>query len=73
LRIGPSAAISSRILGQRGELTNPPSQSDLDAWQENFGNVANPVTAALTGVPEPSSIVLLLVVFTFSLTRRRML
>jgi glycoprotein endo-alpha-1,2-mannosidase len=58
---------------QRGELTNPPSQSDLDAWQENFGNVFSPMTATSTGVPEPSSIVLLLVACTFNLPRWRVL
>jgi hypothetical protein len=56
---------------QRGESPIPLSQSDLDAWQENFGNVSSSMTAALTAVPEPRSIVLLLAAFAYSLPRQR--
>jgi hypothetical protein len=34
---------------------NPPSQSDLDDWQENFGTVASSITPASTAVPEPAT------------------
>jgi hypothetical protein len=40
---------------QRSELTNPPSQSDLDDWQVYFGNFA---LAATASIPEPSTLLL---------------
>jgi prepilin-type N-terminal cleavage/methylation domain-containing protein len=45
---------------QRGESPDPLSADDLDEWQTNFGNVASAVTAASTGVPEPTSLAMLL-------------
>jgi hypothetical protein len=45
---------------QRGESPHPLSSSDLNDWRENFGNVASSMNAASTGIPEPSSFVLLL-------------
>lgn len=31
------------LMWQRGEISNPPNQSDLDDWQEHFGTVASSV------------------------------
>ena len=45
---------------QQGEVSNPLSQSDLDDWQANFGAVASPIIAASTGVPEPSTGIMLM-------------
>jgi hypothetical protein len=39
---------------------NDGSESNLDLWQATFGEVANPITAASTAVPEPSTLLLLL-------------
>ncbi len=43
---------------QRGELTNPPSLSDLEVWQANFGPAASPMAAATIAAPEPGSAIL---------------
>ena len=43
---------------QRGELSHPLSQSDLTAWEVNYGKVAA-LSAASMAVPEPATIVLL--------------
>jgi len=42
---------------QRGEVSSPPSVSDLSAWEANFGTTAPPL-AALAEVPEPSAVLL---------------
>ena len=42
---------------QRGEVTNPPSASDLTAWEAQYGTGA-PLAASSESVPEPSSILL---------------
>ena len=47
------------LMWQRGESPNPLSQSDLSAWQANFGNSV-PFTAASAAVPEPAGAVLAL-------------
>ncbi len=44
---------------QRGESPDPLSQSDLNAWEMNYGMVA-PLVAASAAVPEPSSMFLIL-------------
>ncbi|MCH8839870.1 MAG: PEP-CTERM sorting domain-containing protein [Planctomycetes bacterium] len=44
---------------QRGESPNPLSQSDLAAWEANYGAVA-PLAAASTSVPEPATGIVLL-------------
>jgi hypothetical protein len=41
---------------QRSEVSNPPSASDLVAWEANYGA---PTAAASAAVPEPSSLALL--------------
>ena len=45
---------------QRGELSNPPSQSDLDDWETNYGMVA-PLPTFAAAVPEPATWLALLV------------
>ena len=40
---------------------NDGSQSGLDIWQEQFGDVASAMTTASTGVPEPSTMLMLAV------------
>jgi hypothetical protein len=57
---------------QRGEFTNPPSQSDLEVWLENFGKVSSPITAASTGVPEPTTWIMLLLGMASLLFRRNL-
>jgi len=44
---------------QRGEVSSPPSASDLAAWEANFGTVT-PLLAASAAVPEPSGALMLL-------------
>ena len=57
---------------QRGDLSNPPSQSDLDDWLATFGNIASPITTASITVPEPSTgIMLILVIESLWPGRRR--
>jgi hypothetical protein len=41
---------------QRGEVSSPPSASDLAAWEANYGA---PLAAVSTAVPEPTSLILL--------------
>jgi autotransporter family porin len=55
---------------QRGEVSNPPSQSDLTVWQSNFGNLSNPITAASTTVPEPATRIMLMLGVAALLFRR---
>ena len=43
---------------QRGASPNPMSQSDLNAWQTNYGMVA-PLAASATVVPEPGGLLIL--------------
>ena len=43
---------------QRGEVSTPPAASDLSDWQANYG--PGTLQSGATGVPEPSSGVLLL-------------
>jgi autotransporter-associated beta strand protein len=56
---------------QRGGSPNPLSASDLSDWESYFGTVVPAIAAAVT-VPEPSSVVLLLMcgLFALSSTRR---
>ena len=42
---------------QKGEVSSPPSASDLAAWEANFDAVA-PLAVTLTAVPEPSAVLL---------------
>jgi hypothetical protein len=42
---------------QRGDVSSPPSTSDLAAWEVNYGTVA-PLSAASASVPEPSAVLL---------------
>jgi T5SS/PEP-CTERM-associated repeat protein len=58
---------------QRGESPNPLSQSDLDDWQDNFGNVASPITAASTTVPESATWLMLMLGMAIMLTGGRTL
>ena len=44
---------------QRGELPDPLSQSDLTAWEENYGTPAL-LAASSTAVPEPASELLII-------------
>ena len=55
---------------QRGEVSNPPSQSDLDDWQASFGSVASSAAAASTTVPEPATGIILLFGMVAMLFRR---
>ncbi len=56
---------------QRGESPTPLSQSDLAAWQGDFGSTPSPTTIALQAVPEPSCWMMLwLAAFTCSWQRR---
>ena len=41
---------------QQGEVSNPPSQSDLDTWQASFGTSSTLTTTA--SIPEASSLLL---------------
>ena len=50
---------------------NDGSESNLDLWQATFGNDASPMTAASTGVPEPSTVALLAMGLAVVVTRRR--
>jgi len=43
---------------QRGEVSDPPSASDLADWEASFGT-PSPIAASSTAVPEPGTIVLL--------------
>jgi hypothetical protein len=56
---------------QRGESPSPLSQSDLDDWQNNVANVASPITAASTTVPEPATGIMLLIGMAILLTGGR--
>jgi hypothetical protein len=40
---------------QRGEVSSPPSASDLAAWEAYYGAPPSPLSAAFATVPEPSS------------------
>ena len=40
---------------QKGDVSSPPSSSDLAAWEANYGSVAPPLVAS---VPEPSAVLL---------------
>ena len=55
---------------QRGESPIPLSSSDLTEWQENFGNVTSSMTAASTGVPEPTTGLMLMLGMAAMLFRR---
>ncbi|NOZ40752.1 MAG: hypothetical protein GXP24_11075 [Planctomycetes bacterium] len=50
---------SDFLAWQRGEVSNPPSASDLSDWETNFGTVA-PLAASSTAIPEPSSLIIAL-------------
>jgi hypothetical protein len=45
---------------QRGESPDPLSESDLAAWEANFGTAA-PLTSTSTTVPEPATGIMLLI------------
>jgi len=45
------------LIWQRGEVSNPPSASDLATWEANYGTEA-PLLAASATVPEPSTVLL---------------
>ena len=51
---------------------NDGSESNLDLWQAAFGNVASSVTAASTGVPEPTTGLLLVLGMASLLFRRHL-
>jgi len=56
---------------QRGEISNPPSASDLADWEANFGTTP-PLSAASTAVPEPGAGVLFaLAIVCGAICRRR--
>ena len=57
---------------QRGESPIPLSQSDLEVWQANFGDVASPVTATSTTVPEPTTGLMLMLGMASLLFRRHL-
>jgi len=57
------------LLWQRGGSPNPLSQSDLNAWEANFGSGAP--LSAIAAVPEPSSLGLLLLAAVPMVLRRR--
>jgi hypothetical protein len=48
---------------QRGESPHPRSASDLAVWEAGFYTVASPAITVSTTVPEPATVVLVLVVF----------
>jgi len=58
------------LIWQRGEVTNPPLTSDLVLWETNYGNGGGPLSA-VAAVPEPSSLVLLIVGVLGLATRKR--
>ena len=49
---------------------NDGSESDLDLWQATFGNVASSITRASTGVPEPTTGLMLMLGMAVVLLRR---
>jgi hypothetical protein len=55
---------------QRGEVSSPPSASDLAAWEAHYGTVA-PITATSTAVPEPATATLLVFAATTATCLRR--
>ncbi|NOY40572.1 MAG: PEP-CTERM sorting domain-containing protein [Planctomycetes bacterium] len=55
---------------QRGETSSPLSEQDLSDWEENFGTLNSGATAA-TAVPEPSTLLLLVLGFFVQLFRMR--
>lgn len=57
------------LLWQRGGSPNPFSASDLEDWENNYGMTA--LRGAVSAVPEPTSMVLLVVCLTLKGTRRR--
>ena len=42
---------------QRGEVSSPPSASDLTAWEGNY-STAGPLSSVLTALPEPTAVLL---------------
>ena len=46
------------LMWQRGDVSSPPSPTDLEAWQANYGSVL-PLASA-NSVPEPTSVILLI-------------
>lgn len=56
---------------QRGESPVPFSSTDLADWQANYGTGGSPLTAAVQGVPEPHSLVLMCLAGAFPNRRRR--
>ena len=43
---------------QRGEVSSPPSASDLTAWEANYGTTPSPLSAAIAAVPEPNAVLM---------------
>ena len=43
---------------QRGEVSSPPSASDLATWEANYGPTPSPLSAAIVTVPEPNAVLL---------------
>jgi hypothetical protein len=56
---------------QRGESTNPLSQSDLADWQAQLGTVASLITSDSAAIPEPTTGIMLLVGMATMLTGSR--
>lgn len=55
---------------QGGEVSSPPSASDLETWEGNYGAVT-PLSAALTAVPEPSAVLLVVMASLTGISLRR--
>ena len=51
---------------------NDGRESNLDLWQANFGNDASPITATSTGVPEPTTGLMLMLGMASLLFRRHL-
>jgi hypothetical protein len=51
---------------------NDGSEPNLDLWQTDFGDVASPITAASTGVPEPTTGLMLVLGMASLLFRRNL-
>jgi PEP-CTERM motif len=60
------------LVWQRGGSPDPLSASDLVDWRTNFGTVASSINAATTGVPEPTTWLLLTIGMAMILAGRRM-
>ncbi len=61
---------SDFLMWQRGEVTSPPSASDLATWESDYGTVT-PLSAATSAVPEPSTVLLGVLGSFFGISFRR--